>query len=242
MDNITHFLLELFFPSFCLGCNAEGSFLCQDCQHTLEISHYNYCLCSKNPLRLYGQNGTCSSCNGKNLSGLFSALPYQEKQLTRNIIYRLKYPPHVRSLAKVAAGIIVEHLLSAGNTTESLWKDSIFVPVPMELSKMKNRGYNQAQELSQQLGQKLNVPSISHNLVKIKKTLPQMKLSASERVKNVKDAFAIKNPAAFAGKKIFLIDDVYTTGSTLEECARVLRQAGAKKVWGITIARDALQA
>ena len=65
-----------------------------------------------------------------------------------------------------------------------------------------------------------------------------MKLSAIERAENVKDAFAIKNPAEFTGKKVFLVDDVYTTGATMAECAKTLRAAGAKQVWGIAVARE----
>ena len=65
-----------------------------------------------------------------------------------------------------------------------------------------------------------------------------MELAKEERHKNLQGAFVTKNPAKFAGKKVFLIDDVYTTGSTMEECARVLRVAGAKSVWGICIARE----
>jgi len=79
---------------------------------------------------------------------------------------------------------------------------------------------------------------ILDNLVKIKKTEPQMKLSAKDRTENLKNAFLVKNPEGISGKKIFLIDDVYTTGSTMEECARILRDAGAKSVWGMVIARE----
>ena len=73
---------------------------------------------------------------------------------------------------------------------------------------------------------------------KIKKTKPQIKLSAKEREENLKGAFFVKNPAEFKGKNVFLVDDVYTTGSTMQECANVLRTLGIKKVFGLTIARE----
>ena len=247
-QKIKDFILELFFPSFCLGCQKEGLLLCDDCKSILEISEYNYCLCNKNPLRLPSEaksknpfgiaEGKCYRCQDKKLSGLFFALPYKEKFLTKKLIYQFKYPPYIKNLAKPLANILAEHLIMAGKNTEQIWENGILVPIPMEIRKMKNRGYNQTRELAKELGHIINVPVICDNLIKIKKTAPQMELSAKEREGNLKDAFSVKNPAEFSGKKIFLVDDVYTTGSTMEECARVLRDAGAKHVWGIAIARE----
>ncbi len=237
---IRNFLLELFFPSFCLGCQKEGTYLCGDCKSTLEISEYNYCLCSKNPIRL--QNGSktekCNRCRDLKLSGLYFALPYKEKSLTRKLIHQFKYQPYIKDLAKNLAELLIEHFIITGKNIEEIWQESILMPVPMETKKLKNRGYNQAEELAKELSKILKVPLISNNLVKIKKTLPQMKLSAKERQENLKNAFFIKNTKELSGKKIFLIDDVYTTGSTMEECAKTLKEAGIKSVWGIAIARE----
>lgn len=235
-----NFFLELFFPSFCLGCNKEGTLLCYDCKSTLDISEYNYCLCSSNPLRLplSQKSGKCSRCHDKKLTGLYSALPYKEKSLTRKLIHAFKYEPYIKTLSKPLAEILLEHFVLAKNNTEDIWENSVIIPVPLEKSKQKNRGYNQSEEIGKELGHMLNVPLIANNLMKIKKTLPQMKLSAKDRQENLKDVFAIKNPQEIAGKKIFLIDDVYTTGATMEECAKTLKEAGAKQVWGIAFSRE----
>ena len=104
--------------------------------------------------------------------------------------------------------------------------------------KLKIRGYNQSEELAKELSKILQIPVISDNLIKIKSTKPQMELSKVEREKNLENAFAIKNPEEFSGKKIFLVDDVYTTGSTMEECAKILKENGIKDVWGIALARE----
>ncbi len=237
MDNI-NFLLELFFPSFCLGCQSEGTFLCSDCEHTLEISEFNYCLCSNQPLRLPGLTGKCNRCVNKKLTGLYSALPYKEKFLTKKLIYQFKYEPYIKSLARSLADILLEHLVLTKNLTEEIWQNSILLPVPMEKSKQKERGYNQAQELAKELGHSLHVPTVFDNLIKIKKTEAQMKLKAKERSENLLGAFKVKNPGQIQDKKVFLVDDVYTTGSTMEECAKVLKDAGAKQVWGIVVARE----
>lgn len=237
---IKNWFLELFFPSFCLGCKREGTVLCQDCQATLEISSYRYCLCNKNPLRLpeESRQGKCSRCQNLKLSGLYFALPYQEKLLTRKIIYQFKYPPYLKILAKPLAEMIVSHFVLTNQDLKETFENAVLVPVPLEKSKLKHRGYNQSQLLASQLGQILNVPTDFTSLIKIKKTAPQMELNAKERAENLKGAFAIKNPAIIAGKKIFLVDDVYTTGATMAECTEVLKRAGAKQVFGIVIARE----
>ena len=236
---ITNFILELFFPSFCLGCQKEGFLLCQDCKATLEISEYNYCLCSK-PLRLPigSRSGKCSRCQDKKLSGLYFALPYKEKFLTKKLIYQFKYAPYLKTLAKDLASVLIEHLILSKNNAENIWETSVLIPVPMDIKKMKDRGYNQSAELAKELSKILKIPVILDNLVKIKATLPQMELSAKDRQSNLKGAFFVKNASEIQNKKIFLIDDVYTTGSTMEECTNVLRTFGAKQVWGIAIARE----
>src|SRR3989344_4917059 len=164
VDKIRDFLSELFFPSFCLGCKKEGTYLCNDCKSTLEISEYNYCLCSNNPLRIaplaedktqgkpFGvTQGKCSRCRDKKLSGLYFALPYKEKFLTKKLIYQFKYEPHIKDLAKNLTEILVEHFVLAKNNTNQIWENGLLIPVPLEKKKLKSRGYNQAEELAKEL-------------------------------------------------------------------------------------------
>jgi ComF family protein len=196
---------------------------------------------SKNPLRLPSQHhqGTCTRCQNKKLAGLYFALPYQERFLTRKLIYQFKYHPYIKDLAKNLASLLAEHCIITGKNIHQIWENSILIPIPMEIKKLKKRGYNQSEELAKELGHLINVPTTSQVLIKVKKTLPQMQLSAKERSENLKNAFLVKNHQEIQGKKIWLVDDVYTTGSTMEECAKTLKQAGAKQVWGIAIAREA---
>ena len=189
---IKNFLLELYFPSFCLGCQKEGFLLCEDCRATLEISEYNYCLCNKNPLRI-PRGGKCQRCQDKKLAGLYFALPYQEKFLTKKLIYHFKYR-HLKTLAKSLAGVVMEHMIIAKNDAQVIWENSVLVAVPMELRKQKSRGYNQAEELAKELAKIVKIPVVSESLIKIRSTAAQMELSAKERQENAKGAFAIKNP------------------------------------------------
>lgn len=245
VNKIKDFLLELFFPCFCFGCKKEGTYLCEDCKATLEISEFQYCFCNKNPLRLppnqnsaNWRNGKCGRCSAKKLSGLYSALPYKENNLTKKLIYSFKYQPYVKGLAKTLAGLLLEHFIITNKNTEDIWQNSVLMPIPLDKNKLKTRGYNQSEELAKELSKVLNIPVFFNVLIKTKRTKPQMELSKEEREKNLQGAFKIKNAPAIVGRKIFLVDDVYTTGSTMEECARVLREAGSKQVWGITIARE----
>lgn len=240
VDKIRSFIIELMFPSFCLGCRREGIFICVDCRATLDILAYNYCLCGKNPLRLPpgATVGTCKSCAGGALEGVYSAVPYQERFLTKKIIYSFKEKPYVKGVALAMANIIAEHLVLSGNNADRVWHGSVMAAVPMERAAVRRRGYNQAEVLAHELSLITKTEVVEGNLVKTKKTPPQKKLTKEEREKNLNGAFAVKNPTLFAGKKVFLVDDVYTTGSTMKACAAVLKSAGAREVWGIAFARE----
>ncbi|MCX6718709.1 MAG: ComF family protein [Candidatus Staskawiczbacteria bacterium] len=212
----------------------------------MDISEYNYCLCDK-PARILSDSklGKCSQCQKKELSGLYFALPYKEKNITRKLIYQFKYKPYLKDLAKTLASILIEHFVLSKNNTNEIWENSVLIPVPLDKKKIKIRGYNQSEELAKELSKVLQIPVISNVLVKTKSTKPQMELKKEEREKNLLGAFVIKKSLPtggqaekISGTKVFLVDDVYTTGSTMAECAKVLRHAGAKQVWGITIARE----
>jgi predicted amidophosphoribosyltransferase len=286
------FALDLLFPKFCLGCQKEGTYLCDDCRALLDIAEFDYCLCETKPQRLLPDQkngetprqaqGKCSKCSKKELSGLYSALSYKEKPLTKKLIRQFKYPPYLKDLSKTLASILIEHFVISGKNTDDIWENSVLIPVPLDKKKLRTRGYNQSEELAKELSKVLQIPVISDVLIKIKSTKPQMELKKEEREKNLQNAFALSEAKPYtevknfvksdltkfscrhceedssptkqslseakpytedlASKmtesKVFLVDDVYTTGSTMQECAKVLCSAGAKSVWGITIARE----
>ena len=237
---VKNFLVELMFPSFCLGCRKEGELLCQDCKAILDISEYDYCLCNKDPLRLPAglNNDKCQRCKSKNLSGLYSALPYNEKALTKRIIHNFKYEPYIKNLSKTISSIILEHFDLTNKNTEDFWQNSVLIPIPMDKNKVKRRGYNQSEEIAKEISKHTQSPVLTDILFKIKPTEPQMKLSKEERENNLKGTFIAKNLEKIKNKKIFLIDDVYTTGSTMEECASVLRTGRTNQIFGIVFARE----
>ncbi|HDZ54770.1 MAG TPA: ComF family protein [Candidatus Nealsonbacteria bacterium] len=224
-------VLDLFFPKFCFSCREEGSYLCQDCLSTLEILEYQYCLCKK-PLRLV-LAGKCRSCYYKKLNGLYFALPYQN-QLLRKLIHKFKYEPYVKELAELLSSLIISHF-KLSNKPPRFGLDWVFIPIPLSIKREKKRGFNQAKEIAKELSKKLNLPLADDILLKIKETFPQVELEEEARIENIKESFAASRK--LNGKKILLIDDVYTTGATMEECAKTLKVAGAKEIWGVVVAR-----
>ncbi len=223
------FIVNILFPCFCLNCGKEGDYLCQDCKSILEISEFHQKL------------------QEKNLDDLYWALNYQ-RPLNKNLIQKFKYKPFIKELAKPLSCLIIDHFqllatppkffekkLRRVNSAKFL--DYILIPIPLYGRRLKWRGFNQAEEIAKELSYSLKIPLINNVLVKIKKTLPQVELSEKQRKENIKGVFVCKNAELIREKKILLIDDIYTTGSTMEECARVLKNAGSQEVIGIVLAR-----
>ena len=111
------------------------------------------------------------------------------------------------------------------------------MPVPLHPKKLRERGFNQSLLLAKAVAVKLNGLLDFLSLIRAKETIPQTTLSKTERKKNVQNAFVLKNPAGVLKKNILLVDDVFTTGNTLNECAKVLTRGGAKAVFCVTLAR-----
>lgn len=239
LKNIFQFFLNIFFPRFCLNCQREGSYLCQDCLSLIDISNYQYCpFCKKPKIVLDGK--TCYFCKKKKkLTGLFSAASYQNF-IIKKLICQFKYEPFIKELAEPLASLIIQHFQLLENSLPFSRDRSNFVLIPVPLSKKRKRwrGFNQAEEIAHYLSLYLKIPLFSDVLVKSKETLPQVKLSAKEREENIKGVFVCQNENLIKNKRILLVDDVFTTGSTMEECAIVLKKAGAKEVWGVVVARE----
>jgi len=236
-EGLKNIILDILFPRFCLRCQKEGDWICSDCLSTIDISEYRYCpFC----MRRVDKGNICYKHQNKNLDKLFFAVSY-ENSLIKKAIKKFKYPPFLRELTPYFCYLIVSHFLLIKNKTILEDKNnSLLIPVPISSFKKRWRGYNQSEEIAKQLSISLKIPILIDNLIKNKKTQPQFKLSKDERIENVKNVFEIKNAREVKDKRIFLVDDVFTTGATMEECARVLKNAGAKKVFGIAIAREGM--
>lgn len=173
------------------------------------------------------------------MDGLWSLGIYQES--LREAIKQLKYGK-VRGLAEVLVDINLEYWAKyqpfvLDQIKKSRGQGWVVVPVPLHFWKANNRGFNQSSLIGQILSKKLGL-DYCDGLKRIRYTKPQFKLKGRERHQNIRGAFEISKPYTLnPSPYVLLLDDVWTTGSTLRECCYVLKRAGAKKVWAITLAR-----
>ncbi|MDD5569289.1 MAG: ComF family protein [Candidatus Pacebacteria bacterium] len=229
---VKNFLLDVIFPKKCLNCGREGAYFCEDCLSLIEINPFEYCLCEK-PQKLMS-TGKCWFCRDRKLNGLYSAASFKERRV-KLLVHHLKYLNQIKELADYLSFLILAHF---NFITKEIPSDSLLVPVPLFIKRKKARGFNQAEEIAKIISAKTGAKISLDNLKRIRNTQPQVKLNKMERIENIKNAFAVSNAEEFKKKIIFLVDDVYTTGATMEECAKELKRAGASEVWGLTAARE----
>lgn len=242
MIKLKNIILDLIFPTECVGCGCEGKWLCKKCFRKLEINNFQTCFeCQK-----YNQFGEfCHKCAKKyNLNGIWTAGNYENKILSK-LIKDLKYK-FIKTMADDLCkflSIYINNLINISriNQTEKTpkillnFKNSLTIPVPLHKKRFHWRGFNQTEIIAKIISSNFNL-SNSYKLKRIINKKPQAKLNEQNRKNNIKNCYAwtgnnLKN------KNIILLDDVVTTGSTLNECARILKNAGANEVWGLAIAK-----
>ncbi|MBI5732166.1 MAG: ComF family protein [Candidatus Magasanikbacteria bacterium] len=223
---------EFLFPVFCLGCGREGGWLCAKCFEEWRPAPQLFCpvcYCDNSDGR------TCSSCRGRTkLDGAFSFALYNET-LVSEVIKKLKYE-FVEDLKETIAGF----LQKCPREFLPPWLregEGVVIAVPLHPRREKERGFNQAGIIAKELVGVLAWPLVAGTLKKVCWTEKQVLLGREERRNNLAGAFAVRG-APMVFKRVILVDDVFTTGSTLEECARVLKAAGVKEVFGTTLARE----
>jgi ComF family protein len=150
----------------------------------------------------------------------------------RKIIHLLKYKQKF-AIERILALLLDDYQ----NIDINFCSYDFFIPVPLHRSRLRQRGFNQAVVLGNVLRRKHNMPLQRLAMQRIVATLPQVRLQGKERMENVRNAFKIRDAALVQNKSILLLDDVYTTGATMNECARALRDAGALRVDGFVVAR-----
>ncbi len=241
MRRIGDGLLNLFFPESCLACSAPTSRLqdhgiCSACwQKALALRIAGSCCPSCGlpyPSFEPGATHLCGKCteclpaySGARAFGCYTS------ELSR-IIRALKFDGR-----QDLAGLLAPLLASAFLDSWSPQEIDFIVPVPLHPRRKRERGYNQAALLANQLGKRLGLPCNQLILTRVRATPPQVGLSDAERGHNVRHAFRCTKPAVVRGQRILLVDDVMTTGSTVASASEALLDAGAAKVWVLTLAR-----
>ncbi len=228
-------ILDLIFPKKCVACKKYGSYLCENCFSYLSFEAKSLCLLCNNPSF---NNLTHPRCKRKYaIDGCFSALSYNKT--TQRLIYNFKYKPYLADLKNVLADLFFESIIQNEQFQSQIQKGEwVLVPIPLSSSKLRKRGYNQAEILAIELAKKFNIP-VQNLLKRAKETKTQVGLTNLQRKLNVRGAFELINhQSSIINQNAFLVDDVVTTGSTLSEAAKILKKAGAQKVFGLTLARD----
>lgn len=232
-------LLDWLFPPKCLSCKEfledTGRFLCPHCRTSwldLDPPYCTRCACPfpSSP----GPSHLCGDClKGEKACTRVDAVGLYEGVL-HDLIIRLKFRQEER-LGYFLGRAMAEEIVSRGET-EGLPSDLI-LPIPLHRDRLRERGFNQALLFAREVGTSLRVPVDPGLLTKKRKTEMQTRLKGEERRKNLKGAFAVAEPDRVGGKRILLIDDVYTTGATIEEAAKTLLKQGAEEVRALVLAR-----
>lgn len=235
MKIFSEFFLDTLFPIKCLFCNKEGIWICQKCFDQIKIETEHVCgVCEK---VVTPEGKTCQDCKKKSfLSGLLCACSYAQPTISQAIHF-FKYR-FISDLHEPLGNLLIKTI----KNTELPLPD-IIIPIPLHSRRLRWRGFNQASLLGQHVAKKLlpncEIDFATEILVRNRYTQPQMSIkNFISRKQNIEGAFSVSSPKIIKNKMVLLVDDVATTGSTIFECAKVLKTAGASRVFAIVLARQ----
>jgi len=233
-EKIMDGILDVMFPVRCVGCGKEGHYICRRCEGFTSESALICPVCQQSSLT-GERHENCTSLYG--LDGLASLWEYEG--VAKSLLHTIKYNGMTHAVAET---VHRAYISMAGDTMRFkaflsylFSEDTHITYVPMFKRKEKFRGFNQAAVFAREVGKVVKREVVSL-LEKIGDTKAQVDLTKEERLQNVRGAFRMKSEIRIP-KNVVLVDDVWTTGATLQECCKVLKKAGVEKVWGFTVAR-----
>ncbi len=227
--------LDLLFPPRCAGCQRCGHLLCSSCLRTMQP--FSTPLCRRCGMPLASVAASCAACRRDHfrLDGLRFVNLYQGA--LREAIHALKYVGQKR-LAEPLGLLLAQAFSAYGMSIDGL------VPLPLHSQRQQQRGYNQSALLARVCARHLKLPCLEDLVIRQRATRTQVGLNVQERLQNVSGAFALApnvNPCSLTWRRLLLIDDVCTTGASLEACAAPLYAAGVQEVWGLVLGRPGNQ-
>jgi ComF family protein len=236
-------VLNLLYPAVCCGCGRPATRLefCSRCRVDIRTPRSPLCLVCGAPFGTAGgTDHRCARCLTRTFGfgcaracALYDAADAVQHPL-KSVLQRYKYNRDV-GLAGPLGQLLSERcpvVIAAYD---------VIMPVPLHVSRLRWRGFNQAQLLAKPLARQAGVPIDVLSMERVRPTRPQVELTEAERLRNVAHAFRVTRPERVRQRRILLLDDVYTTGATVDECSRELRRAGAGSVDVLVLARAVLQ-
>ncbi|MCP2518928.1 ComF family protein [Candidatus Aminicenantes bacterium AC-708-M15] len=238
LKNVINLIEVLLFPSYCEICSSflesfEEKVICNECWEKIIPYRGQICLkCGKAIKSSFYQPHYCQHCltNVPTFSLHRSFGKYEG--VLKDIILLFKFK-RKRVLGKKLGYLAYETL----KANPIFLKSEVIIPVPLYPKREKERGFNQCEIIAIELEKLTNIRFLKNVLIKIKDTPPQSVLDFKKRKNNVKGAFYVKNSLHIYKKNVLLIDDVYTSGSTIMECSKILKKAGAKEIFVLTLAQ-----
>jgi ComF family protein len=238
LKKATDFILDLFFPIRCIACGKEGNWLCESCLARIPIHTEHLCgVCEK---VITPDGRTCQNCKKKSaLSGLVVTTSYKNPTVAKAIhLYKYRF---ISDLHQPLGNLLTKSLAKT-----DLPIADIIIPIPLHSRRLRWRGFNQSTLLAKYIAENLlpqNQLFLNEKiLIRKKYTPPQMRVrNYTDRQRNILDAFSLIPTANVKNKTILLVDDIATTGSTIFECARVLKKAGAIEIFAIVVARQEIE-
>lgn len=227
-------LRDLFFPPHCAGCALpwEQGWFCEACAAELRPVTPPRCEVCSQPFSGVGGAFVCVNCRGRAFHFDCAVAAQQSRAVLRDVIHRFKYQGELWLV-----GPLVD-FLEQGLEDPRLQNrpfDAV-IPVPLHPVRRRERDFNQAEILARELARRRKI-ALSTPLRRLRYTVTQTHFDRRQRMQNLRDAFSLRQNVPVQGKHLLLVDDVLTTGSTLDECARILLLAGARSVCALTVAR-----
>jgi competence protein ComFC len=218
-------LADLFYPQRCVGCERRASdLLCRACYEALP--YIGRPTCARCGMPTAFETPVCDECKGVDFGFESARAPLRYAGVGKEIVHALKYRGYTRVVESLAAPLMLG-ALDRGTRFDTV------APVPLHRSRLRRRGFNQAELLARGVARKINAP-VSDTLQLVRRTRDQVELSAAERRANVAGAFKARGRVR---GRVLLIDDVFTTGATMSACAETLVPAGAREVHALSLCR-----
>jgi len=229
-------VFTLLYPPHCVMCGTDldtGQYLCETCKNAARRIRAPFCkICSQPFDGAITGEFACANCAQRHFHFEHAVTCYRSKGVVRELLHRFKYG-HEYYLRHPLGAWLMEGLDDARITAHPF---DFIVPVPLHPTKERERRYNQARALAEILSRRTGIPLLDC-LKRVRRTPTQTRFDRAERMENLLNAFKMRKIKEVQGKELILVDDVFTTGSTVNECARVLKDSGAGSVRVLTVAR-----